>query len=208
MESRFRGRGDKNFVLQLKPSVLVLLPLTGKQLVAAAASTGGYNGFLETRAKWRHGTRIFITVRNDAKVLESLLLQLCCTLNPAFPEAARSLKLWLQQITLDAHVRQALPKPQALKWTTVVLLFVEYLQSVGQLPRGLTRDKLQRMSEKISYQARDMVRQKALGDDTPLTIPEEMLLEEGLDLAPDRPMPAQSMLKGFADFVRKIVSAG
>ena len=72
MEQRFRGRGDKNFVLQLKPSVLVLLPLTGKQLVAAGA--GGYNGFLETRAKWRHGTRIFITVRNDAKVLESLLL--------------------------------------------------------------------------------------------------------------------------------------
>lgn len=89
-----------------------------------------------------------------------------------------------------------------------MLLFVEYLQKIGQLPCGLSREKLQRMSEKISYKARDMVRQKALGDDTALTIPREMLCEEGLDQAPKKPMPSQAMLKGFAAFIRKIVSAG
>lgn len=89
-----------------------------------------------------------------------------------------------------------------------MLLFVEYLQSLGQLPGGLTRDKLQRMSEKISYRARDMVRQKAHGDDTPLSIPIEMLREEGLDQLPEKPLQAQTMLKGFARFVRKIVSDG
>ena len=44
------------------------------------------------------------------------------------------------------------------------------------------------MSERISYKARDMVRQKALGDDTALAVPREMLREEGLDQAPEQPM--------------------
>lgn len=122
--------------------------------------------------KWRNGTRIFITVRNDVKVRESLLLQIFCTFNLNFLEAARQLKLWLTQISNDFGVRVVMPKPMSFKWTSVVLLLAEYLQGIGQLPTGITKDLLDEVGAQIQKSSRKIIQQHVENDDSsPLLIP-------------------------------------
>jgi hypothetical protein len=101
-------RGTSN--VQLMSSVITLSHLRGSTV-------------------FRNGTKIFFTSGNYNKTLESIMIQIYCTLNPEFKCLSVMLKKWVNDIS---HPVQK-PKFQ-LKWTSIIFLLIFYMQQQELLP--------------------------------------------------------------------------
>lgn len=107
-ESYERGTSSQ----QLMSSLITLVPLKNSSL-------------------FKPGTKIYFTVGNYNKVLESVLLQLYSTLSPQFKCVAAVLKKWIN----DLNEKKLPIKPKVqYRWISLIFMLIFYMQQKKMLP--------------------------------------------------------------------------
>lgn len=107
--------------------------ITFQQLMSSVLSLSP----TKKNSMWRQGTKIYFTAGNHAKVLESILLQIYCSISPQFNFVSVVLKKWVNDINEMnlKHCKEGKRGQCTLyKWNTIVMVFIFYMQTSNLLP--------------------------------------------------------------------------
>ena len=101
---------------------------------------------------WSKGTRIYMTVGNHHKILESVLIQTFCSVSKQFLTLSLLFKKFISEISnkLQKNEKKARVVPNLsvtfdhLKWSTVILVLAGFMQCRGWLPK-ISRGELEQI---------------------------------------------------------------
>jgi hypothetical protein len=78
-----------------------------------------YNSFFN----WKPGTKIHVTSGNHGKVLESLLIQIYCTLSESFNNISSLLKKFINELNEEIKFKYQ----NLYNWRTLIFLFINFM---------------------------------------------------------------------------------